>query len=379
MFEVNGFVYGGYPADTIKITEVKPLDDMIMILTFSSGERRLISCFIIVQIIITLSKHNKENIQVIEDEIAENSAVSEKIIKLSDQLAEKFEVARTSASDMTNGMECSNDAVTEIADSVKLTTESIMQQTVLTSEIQENLAEAETNTNLMQESAKESIDAVARGKEAIEVLNAQAKLTGELNRESQAATDKLNERINEVEAITGEILNISSQTNLLALNASIEAARAGEAGRGFAVVADEIRQLSEQTKNSVGKITDIINKLIEDADMTSKNMAESIKASETQSKMIEDTKEQMDFINDKTNELTERIDTLSGMVKNIVSANAKITDSITNLSATSEEVSAATESSTNMMQDSLELVHNLDGLLEEIYGISQEMKQVSSK
>ena len=41
MFELDGFVYGGCPTDTIKITEVKPLDDMIMIITFSSGEQRL--------------------------------------------------------------------------------------------------------------------------------------------------------------------------------------------------------------------------------------------------------------------------------------------------------------------------------------------------
>ena len=61
---------------------------------------------------------------------------------------------------------------------------------------------------------------------------------------------------------------ITSQTNLLALNASIDSARAGEAGRGFAVVADEIRNLAEQSKDSVEKIqqltsavTSAVNKL----------------------------------------------------------------------------------------------------------------------
>lgn len=61
-------------------------------------------------------------------------------------------------------------------------------------------------------------------------------------------------KADQIESLTGEILNISSQTNLLALNASIEAARAGEAGKGFAVVADEIRNLAEHSKETANHI-----------------------------------------------------------------------------------------------------------------------------
>lgn len=66
------------------------------------------------------------------------------------------------------------------------------------------------------------------------------------------------ERINE---LTNEILQISGQTNLLALNASIEAARAGEAGKGFAVVADEIRGLADSSRTTADNIQEI-NKLV---------------------------------------------------------------------------------------------------------------------
>lgn len=47
MFISNGFVYGGYPRETIKVLSVKPLDDFMMIVTFSTGENRLFDATIL--------------------------------------------------------------------------------------------------------------------------------------------------------------------------------------------------------------------------------------------------------------------------------------------------------------------------------------------
>lgn len=84
-----------------------------------------------------------------------------------------------------------------------------------------------------------------------------------------AITDS--QKVKEIDALTQEILAISSQTNLLALNASIEAARAGEAGKGFAVVAEQIRQLADNSKQAVDKIRKVTESVIENVSFLSKS------------------------------------------------------------------------------------------------------------
>lgn len=86
--------------------------------------------------------------------------------------------------------------------------------------------------------------------------------------EAAVAESRSVEQINE---LTGEILNITDQTNLLALNASIEAARAGEAGKGFAVVADEIRVLADNSRDTANNIQSISNQVTGAVEQLAKN------------------------------------------------------------------------------------------------------------
>ena len=47
MFVLNGIVYASEMNGDIQIVEAKPLDDMMMILTFSTGEKRLFDAAIL--------------------------------------------------------------------------------------------------------------------------------------------------------------------------------------------------------------------------------------------------------------------------------------------------------------------------------------------
>jgi methyl-accepting chemotaxis protein len=69
---------------------------------------------------------------------------------------------------------------------------------------------------------------------------------------------KLAEQSQHIGDIIYVVNDLADQSNILAVNASIEASKAGEEGRGFTVVAREIRNLSDQSKQSVAQIQTIL-------------------------------------------------------------------------------------------------------------------------
>ena len=128
-----------------------------------------------------------------------------------------------------------------------------------------------------QEGAMQVLKISDRTKESqSELRHSQEKITSignEINDKLKKALEQ-SKVVSEIEMLSNAILQITGQTNLLALNASIEAARAGEAGRGFAVVAEEIRQLAEQSKNSVQQIQAVTGDVTEAVENLSENASE---------------------------------------------------------------------------------------------------------
>lgn len=104
-------------------------------------------------------------------------------------------------------------------------------------------------------------------------------MASDINKLLQDSLEKSKD-VEKINALTDEILEISSQTNLLALNASIEAARAGEVGKGFAVVAEEIRHLadsSRETANNIQGISREVTSSVEELAANANRMLEFIK------------------------------------------------------------------------------------------------------
>lgn len=150
------------------------------------------------------------------------------------------------------------------------------------------------------------------------------------------AMQRINETSQKIGNIISEIEDIASQTNLLSLNASIEAARAGDAGRGFAVVADQIRQLAEQSAQSVINTQELIDGVVVEISEGSR-AADSVAASLEE--VVEGIQKLAKISKDVSVLAAEQVVTMEEAEKGV----NQISEVVQNTSATAEESSATSE------------------------------------
>ncbi len=242
----------------------------------------------------------------------------------------------------------------KISESVITSNNSVNDLSALTEELAATMTEVGRNASTINENAasvSDEVNAIADKTNDINDYSKRMKAHAEnMENTNMAVTkekvsqilDVLNQSIkdsssiDQIDSLTGQILEIAQQTNLLALNASIEAARAGEVGKGFAVVADEISQLadaSRETANNIQKINSVITTAVHNLAEHSNDLVEYLNDSimhdfESFVEAGVEYKQNATYIENVMNEFAGKTDVLKDTVAEIATSIDTISNAI---------------------------------------------------
>ena len=308
-----------------------------------------------------------------QQEQRKQQAILDDVIGVAEEVRKGTESVMKIVNDLNGSTEVVNGAMKDISSSTQSTAENIQTQTTMTQDIQHSIEQTLESSENMVKVAKQSGELNQKSMEIMEHLKKQSAVIAETNSGVADSMKALQERTEAVKSIADTIFSISSQTNLLALNASIESARAGEAGKGFAVVADEIRQLAEKTRSETESIAQILDELFKNAEDAATAVSRSIEATNAQDSMIAKASESFSGMNENVNTLVQEIEGIDGMLNRLSDANNQIVDNISNLSATTEEVTSSSVQVADLSVENLNNAEQAKQKLDNVLAVSHEL------
>ncbi|WP_237167707.1 methyl-accepting chemotaxis protein [Paenibacillus yonginensis] len=231
----------------------------------------------------------------------------------------------------------------------------------------------------MQESAREVESASELGTKYLQGLTEKTNATGEMTR-------ALGERVNSLHASTASVRkvlevmqNITQQTNILSLNATIEAARAGAAGRGFMVVADEIRQLAEQSRQSITMVGQITDEIQQEMNETIKALEEVNPMFEQQIVSVNETREIFVSVQEQMEDFVTKLDGVTKSIEGLSQSQHILSEAMTNVSAVAEESSATSEEVASLSSEQQMVGDQLVQLSGQLEQVSDKLKESLSR
>ena len=301
-------------------------------------------------------------------------AVLEQIRKVAENTADSSENILQKTDHLRTASVSSTEAMEQVCAGTNSTAEAIQEEIRYIDAMSRDMDSIQETVDGFHNSLGDTLTAIESGTENVKQLGYSAKLTADTSASTTAAMNELMEKIQNVNQIVGLIDNVSRQTNLLSLNASIEAARAGEAGRGFAVVAGEIRELSEQTNDSLEKIRKEIQGINDGSRKVTKDMSQLSEVFARQNGLVEDTGKLFCGITEASEAMDSDYQKIVRSIEEMQKSKKALVDSVSSISASTEEVTANAQNTLELNQRNLD---NLKELNEDIRRLSETVEELN--
>lgn len=332
-------------------------------------------CGIQLYVSIVAEKLNQKKLAELKAEHEKTEELLTRIMDTSDKMTQQITESAQKTASLGESMQAMKESMEEVNSGSNDTAEAVQSQLNQTEEIQAMVEQVEKGTENIIDSMNQNKEAIAQGNANVGILVKQAEETVESGKKVTEELSQLDTYMSQMNSILDIINSITSQTSLLALNASIEAARAGEAGRGFAVVASEISQMAQQTRDSTVQISQLIENVSNAIQMVVEVSGSMISMIESQNETTEKTAESFTVIEKNSDNVYGHSNELAAYVTKLADANKKIVDSISTISAISEEVAAHASDTLSATESNNVIVEELAALSGQLETLAQELKE----
>ena len=331
----------------------------------------IIACIILSYIFVLMSvtkiaQINDANIKKADSDRTQSDDLLKLTLKVAGDMAGNIDQVSHSTSQLRDSIAGTQTAMEDLTSGTSETAAAIQVQQV------QNVSSV--TAELLSSTAETSANLTA-SKDVMKNLVQQVQVSEASSTRVADSMEELKEYADKMQSIVALISSVASQTSLLALNASIEAARAGEAGRGFAVVAEEISSLAGQTNGATGDINQLIEHISQSISSVTDSVTELFDSNRHQSEYITSAAGYFDLIEKNTASITSGMSELKQGVDAVSDSNSQIIQSIENVSALTQEVTASAGATLAGCRTNLQSVDDIALIMQQLQENANELQK----